>query len=88
MQTKRDMYAGSLWIPDLDQRYRDRGVLKRGLLCDRHMYATHELLRYQFPHLHGLQSTLLSQREFRTIRCHDSVVEGKVYYHKLNYKFM
>ncbi len=64
MQTKRGSYAGSLWIPHLDLRYRDRGVVKRGLLCDRHMYAAHELLRYQFPHLHGLQSTLLSQREF------------------------
>ena len=70
-------YAGSLWIPDLDLRYRDRAVVKRGKLYDKHMYAAHEVLRYQFPHLHGLQSTLLTQKEFKAIQCHDSVVRGK-----------
>ena len=30
-------YAGSLWIPDLDLRYRDRAVVKRGKLCDKHI---------------------------------------------------
>ena len=32
-----------------------------GLLCDRHMYAANKLLARQYPHLDGLNSTLLSQ---------------------------
>lgn len=65
-------HVQGLWISDLDLRYRDRSVMKRGMLCDRHMYAVHELLRNQFPLLQGLQSTLLSQRAFKPIQLFSS----------------
>ena len=51
--SQANKYADSLWIPDLDLRFRDRAVLKRGKLCDKHMYAAHELLRQQLPRLQG-----------------------------------
>ncbi len=72
----------SLWISDLDLRYKDRTVVKRGMLCDMHMYAAHELLRNQFPILEGLQSTLLSQRAFGSIQFHSSQSTNGT-----NYKF-
>ncbi|XP_064397442.1 uncharacterized protein LOC135344196 isoform X2 [Halichondria panicea] len=36
-KSQKTRYAGSLWIPDLDLRYRDRAVVKRGKLCDKHI---------------------------------------------------
>ena len=58
-------------------REEDKVVIEYGgLLHDRHMHAAHKLLREQFPHLHGLQSTLLSQvGGFETVR---SEGKGKV----------
>ena len=52
------------WIPDLDLRFYDRTVLRKGNLCDRHMHAVHKMLQAAFPALGGLQSTLKSQTEF------------------------
>ena len=51
------------WVHSLDLKSNDRIVIqKNGLLNDKHMHAVHKLLRKQFPHINGLQSTLLSQK--------------------------
>ena len=59
---------------------RDKVVLKKnGKLCDRHMHAANKLLAVQFPHLQGLQSTLLSQTSFTSIQESGGYMsEGKV----------
>ena len=45
-----------------------QGCPRKGKLCDRHMHAANKLLAAQFPHLQGLQSTLLSQTSFTSIQ--------------------
>ena len=59
---------------------RDKVALrKNGKLCDRHMNAANKLLAVQFPHLQGLQSTLLSQTSFTSIQESGGYMsEGKV----------
>ena len=50
------------WIADLDLKTSDKAIIERGReLTDRHMEAAHKVLAEQFPHLQGLQSTLLAQ---------------------------
>lgn len=50
------------WLERLDLNHYDKEVIEEGgFLSDRHMYATHKLLKKQFPDLNGLQSTLLNQ---------------------------
>ena len=50
------------WIADLDLKTSDKSIIERGReLTDRHMEAAHKVLAEQFPHLQGLQSTLLAQ---------------------------
>ena len=56
------------WKENLDLRAIDKAVVRRGKLCDRHMYAAQKLLAAQFPHLQGLQSTLLSQTSFTSLQ--------------------
>jgi len=38
-------------------------LVKGGQLTDEHIHLTHQLLKKQFPHLDGLQSTLLSETD-------------------------
>ena len=50
------------WVADLDLKTGDKVIIERGRkLTDRHMEAAHKVLAEQFPHLQGLQSTLLAQ---------------------------
>jgi hypothetical protein len=53
------------WLQDLDLEGNDRliieGKASGGWLSDKHMHAAQLLLRKQFPHISGLQSTLLCQ---------------------------
>ena len=49
-------------------------------LIDRHMYAAQKLMRDQFPHLQGLQTTLLSQKRDAVVSISESggfLAEGK-----------
>ena len=54
----------SLWVKDLDLNLSDKKILMSGkYLSDKHMQAANLLLKKEFPHLQGLQTTLLSQTE-------------------------
>ena len=57
-----------MWKKNLGLTVRDKVALRKGKLCDRHMHAANKLLAAQFPHLQGLQSTLLSQTSFTSIQ--------------------
>ena len=51
------------WVPELNLTLKEKLVLESpdGMLTDKHMDAANRLLRSQFPHLQGLQSSLISQ---------------------------
>ena len=52
------------WIEDLNLKESDKIAIQSGdCLNDHHMHAAHEMLRKQFPHVDGLQSTLLCQND-------------------------
>ena len=59
----------------------DRQVLVQGKkLTDKHMDAAQKLMQDQFPHLQGLQSTLLSQKRDSIVSVSESggfLAEGK-----------
>ncbi len=67
-------YMDHLWKVNLDLRVRDKVVLRKGILCDRHMYAANQLLAVQFPGAQGLQSTLLSQTSFTSIQLSGGII--------------
>ena len=51
-----------MWIESLDLRQMDKKILEKGgVLTDRLICAGQDILKRQFPHLQGLQSTLYSQ---------------------------
>ena len=51
-----------IWIPTIDLDQFDKDVIiNGGLLCDKHMNAASKLISQQFPAVHGMQNTLLSQ---------------------------
>ena len=51
-----------IWIPTIHLDQFDKDVIMNGgLLCDKHMNAASKLISQQFPAVHGMQSTLLSQ---------------------------
>ena len=51
-----------IWIPAIDLDQFDKDVIMNGgLLCDKHMNAASKLISQQFPAVHGMQNTLLSQ---------------------------
>ena len=55
------MGIDDLWLPDLHLNTTDKEILTGGgWLNDKHM-AAQLLLKRQFPHVHGLQPTILSQ---------------------------
>ena len=59
---------------------RDKVALRKGKLCDRQRHAANKLLAAQFPHLQGLQSTLLSQTSFTSIQESGGYIsEGKCF---------
>lgn len=51
------------WVPELYLTLKEKLVLESpdGMLTDKHMDAVSRLLRSQFPHFQGLQSSLISQ---------------------------
>lgn len=68
----------TIWKKHLDLRIRDKRVIQNGKLGDRIMFAANKLLQAQFPHLQGLQSTLLSQTSFTPIdKSGGFIPEGK-----------
>lgn len=69
-----------MWKKNLGLTVRDKVALRKGKLCDRHMHAANKLLAAQFPHLQGLQSTLLSQTSFTSIQESGGYIsEGKCF---------
>ena len=51
-----------MWVPAIDLKDVDKDVNKcGGWLSDQHLNAANQPLSKQFPHLQGLQNTLLSQ---------------------------
>ena len=51
-----------IWIPTIDLDQFDKDVIMNGgLLCDKHMNGASKLISQQFPAVHGMQNTLLSQ---------------------------
>ena len=58
-------FSDKPWVPELNLTMRDKDVLESpdGMLTDRHMDAVRKLLASQYPHLQGLQSSLLCQTE-------------------------
>ena len=57
-----------MWKESLDLRHQEKMIVRKGLLTDRHMTAANLLLSKQFPHLQGLQNTILSQTQFSPIQ--------------------
>ena len=57
-----------MWKESLDLRHQEKMIVRKGLLTDRHMTAVNLLLSKQFPHLQGLQNTILSQTQFSPIQ--------------------
>ena len=56
------MGIDDLWLPDLHLNTTDKEILTGGgWLNDKHIMAAQLLLKKQFPHVHGLQPTILSQ---------------------------
>ena len=58
---------GIPWKKDSGLLIEDKYFISRSLLNDIIMDAASKLLSFQFPHLHGLKSTLLSQSSFAAI---------------------
>lgn len=69
------------WNKELDLTNLDREALVSGQrLTDKHMHAAQTLLKVQFPHLQGLQTTLLSQRKENIVSISENggfLVEGE-----------
>ena len=58
------MHFVQIWIPTIDLDQFDKDVImNEGLLCDKHMNAARKLISQQFPAVHGMQNTLLSQMD-------------------------
>ena len=71
-----------MWKENLDLRVADQVVVRKGLLGDRIMNAVNKLLIVQFPHLQGLQSTLLSQTSLQPIQEGSGyIAEGTIHCH-------
>ena len=53
------------WVPELGLSMDDKVVVESpdGMLTDKHMDAVRILLASQYPHMLGLQSSLLCQRK-------------------------
>ncbi|CAB4013633.1 Hypothetical predicted protein [Paramuricea clavata] len=57
--------SGEYWIKELSLKNEDKTILKsQRMLNDRHMNAAQKLLKKKFPHISGLQDTILSQTSF------------------------
>lgn len=56
-----------IWKKSLDLTIREKVILTKGMLSDRHMHAANKPIAAQFPHIQSLQSTLLSQTSFTPI---------------------
>ena len=58
-----------MWKKNLGLTVIDKVALrKNGKLFDGHMHAANKLFAVRFPHLQGLQSTLLPQTSFTSIQ--------------------
>ncbi len=60
--TLSQLQVSQHWVPDLGLKTRDKAIIEKGgLLTDQHVHTARKVLAEQFPHLQGLQSTLLVQ---------------------------
>ena len=66
-------FTQKYWNKEIDLRMSDREDLVQGRkLTDKHKHAAQTLLQDQFPHLQGLQSTLLSQKKENVVSIYES----------------
>ena len=51
-----------MWMKSLLLRRKEKNILEKKLLTDRHMFGGHKLLKEAFPDLDGFQDTIFSQK--------------------------
>ena len=74
--------SGEYWIKELSLKNEEKTILKSPrMLNDRHMNAARKLLKKKFPHISGLQDTILSQTSFVTTQDEGIQIHNTGAYH-------
>ena len=69
-----------IWIPTIDLDQFDKDVIMNGgLFCDKHMNGASKLISQQFPAVHGMQNTLLSQMHTAQKVCYTTLYIIAIY---------